>query len=93
LLFEKSAFALPVKSHNAYVSYAPNLVPKYPWTCQEVSRFCEGRWAEQNKKIRSCIRRNQRKIGREKMPGEMQELEVIEIQVNDLIRKRRENNE
>ncbi len=71
--------------------YMGSRPPEALWSCQEVSRMCESLWKQQTKKVESCISRNQRKIGREKTPGEIQELEVINNEIDNLIASRKEN--
>ena len=92
LLMANAANALPQSTitlkKDGYMGSRP---PETLWTCQEVSRMCESLWKEQKKKVESCISRNQRKIGREKTPGEIQELEVINNEIDNLIANRKEN--
>ena len=51
------------------------------WRRCDVEAMCDGRWQNQPSAIKSCIARNQRKIGKEKTPGEIQELEALQPEI------------
>lgn len=46
------------------------------WTAQDVQALCESRFPNQMNSIRSCMERNNGKVGRPQSPGDMQALNM-----------------
>ena len=76
MVLSAQAYALPDKQSDKLLGqYSTPDAPK--WTQKDVVLMCARRF-DNRLSIDKCRERNQRKIGHEKTPGEMQDMELLE---------------
>lgn len=76
-LFVTPLNASTAKLQPAKLSYLPKADSTDVWTQSDINVFCEKRWNNTSDAFKTCVKRNKRKLGHEKNPGDRQELDTF----------------
>jgi len=70
-----NAYAVNVTTPT-YVPHAAGVPDAEIWTKEDVEVYCKNRWPQNSVSLAKCNERNKRKIGTQKSPGDLQELQT-----------------